>query len=503
MSREKTEATRFGVRPPLETVDKLPTPEEVFNIPHITTGKMITKILGPAMIALGMSIGSGEWLMGPSVAALYGMGLFWLVLIGGFTQTIFNMAWGRVTLWSGEPPVIWFSRAPPGPKFWGWWIPLWVVLAKMWPGWAVAAATGLGAIMLGRVPGLIPAVAAADTNFIRMLGIVLFLACFAIVMFGYKIERTLEIANWVQVIFILAALIFFVAPLTITGEAVSETARGIVSFGYIPKGVDILLLGGWWAYIGYASGSNFDWGNYYRDKGYAMGQTVGYIPAMVGGKKVPVSPLGKTFKLTSENLATWRKWYKILVYDQWFIFFVGAMIGMFLPSLIVRSLLPPGTKLPAWGIAAHISTAFAAKVGPWGFGFICFIGFLILFTTQFGVIDVLARNVTDCSWSLSDKVRGWTKGDIRKLYYLIFILYMLFGCWAMYQTQPLILLLLGANASNLTGIFSVPLVIWGNRQLPKEIAPPAWEYVILVIFWIICVFFSVAILLAQLGIKIL
>jgi len=231
-------------------------------------------------------------------------------------------------------------------------------------------------------------------------------------MVGYKIERTLEIVMWAMMIFVFVSLLFIVAPLCVTGEAISEMTRGIVSFGYIPKGVDIFLLAGWWAYIAYATGNNFVMSNFYRDKGYGMSYLVGYIPAVIGGKKVPVSPAGKTFKISPENLATWRRWMKILHYDQWGIFFVGGVIGMFLPSLIVRSLVPIGTKLPAWGIAAHVATQFATKVGSWGFYYICIIGFIILFSTQLQVVDVLMRNTVDLAWSVSEAARRIAKGAL-------------------------------------------------------------------------------------------
>ena len=51
-------------RPPL-AVDDLPTPEEVFDLPKTGAKETVTKIMGPALIALGLSIGSGEWLLGP------------------------------------------------------------------------------------------------------------------------------------------------------------------------------------------------------------------------------------------------------------------------------------------------------------------------------------------------------------------------------------------------------------------------------------------------------
>lgn len=382
-------------------------------------------------------------------------------------------------------------------------MPLVILLQLAWPGWALAAATGLGAMILGRIPG------PADMEFVRWLGVLCFLMALLIVSYGAKIERTLEIVMWIQVIFVLSALIFFVTPLTVTGEAVAEAAVGSVSFGYIPKGVDILLLGGWWAYIAYASGNNFIIGGFYRDKGYGMSHLVGYIPAVIGGKKILVSPLGKTFNIKSDlNLVTWRRWMKILHYDQWFIFFLGGLLGMFIPSLIARSLLPPGTKLPPWGVAAHVSEHFAKIVGPWGFSFIAFIGFIILFTTQFQVCDVLTRNITDCSWTLSGKVRAFCKGDIRRFYYPFFIGYILVAMWAMWQVPPLILLLIGANMANFGGVFSVPMLMHLTRKLPKEIRPNGIKYALettcLVIFWAFNIFFFIALLLAHFfGIRIL
>jgi hypothetical protein len=48
---------RLGSGPPLEVVD-LPTPEEVFKAPRIGPKQILTLVLGPSLIALGVSIGS-------------------------------------------------------------------------------------------------------------------------------------------------------------------------------------------------------------------------------------------------------------------------------------------------------------------------------------------------------------------------------------------------------------------------------------------------------------
>ena len=66
--RVAVETYQLGVsRPPLVVTD-LPEPEEVFKVPRIGAKEAITKVIGPSLIALGISIGSGEWLLGRSVS---------------------------------------------------------------------------------------------------------------------------------------------------------------------------------------------------------------------------------------------------------------------------------------------------------------------------------------------------------------------------------------------------------------------------------------------------
>ncbi len=42
------------------------------------TPKKLFAILGPAVIALGGTIGGGEWLIGPSLFVKWGLGLLWI-----------------------------------------------------------------------------------------------------------------------------------------------------------------------------------------------------------------------------------------------------------------------------------------------------------------------------------------------------------------------------------------------------------------------------------------
>ena len=51
-------------RPPLGVGD-LPEPEEVFKVSRLGPLQIVQFVIGPSLIALGISIGSGEWLLGP------------------------------------------------------------------------------------------------------------------------------------------------------------------------------------------------------------------------------------------------------------------------------------------------------------------------------------------------------------------------------------------------------------------------------------------------------
>ncbi len=146
---------QIGVsRPPLPLGD-IPTPEEVFNKKRIGPKELVTCVLGPSMIALGVSIGSGEWLLGPLGFGKYGfIGLGFLVMISAVLQTFYNVENARYTLATGEVPIVGFYRAPPGVAFW---LPACLILmyvAWVWGGWASAAGQALYSMFIGKAVDL-------------------------------------------------------------------------------------------------------------------------------------------------------------------------------------------------------------------------------------------------------------------------------------------------------------------------------------------------------------
>ncbi|MEW5719201.1 MAG: Nramp family divalent metal transporter, partial [Chloroflexota bacterium] len=338
------EKLQIGVSRPALAVDDLPTPEEVFKLPKIGAKEMITAVLGPSMIALGVSIGSGEWLLGPLGFGKFGfMGLGFLVTISAILQTFYNVENARYTLATGEVPVVGFTRTPPGLAFW---VPvtlLLIYLAWIWGGWAAAAGQSLYALVVGRT---FDAKNPAELQTVRYIAIALLFLSLGIYLFGKKISRTLEFVESAAVfiiLFVLITLSIVFAPASLWGTMLAS----IVTPAALPKGIDATTLGSIIGYTGFASGMNFMLINYYRDHGYGMGSKIGFFSGIIGGQKQEVLPSGVTFRETEQNAKTWKRWFRFLVVDQWLVFFVGAMIGMFIPSVLAVSLaVTPGAAAP-------------------------------------------------------------------------------------------------------------------------------------------------------------
>src|SRR4030095_14520651 len=73
------------------------------------------RTVGPGIIALGASIGSGEFLLGPAAFVQHGLSLFWVVLVAIALQTVFNTEVMRYTLATGATVFAGFIWTRPSP----------------------------------------------------------------------------------------------------------------------------------------------------------------------------------------------------------------------------------------------------------------------------------------------------------------------------------------------------------------------------------------------------
>jgi hypothetical protein len=437
--------------------------------------------VGPGVIALGVSIGSGEFLLGPAAFVKYGLSLLWVVGIAALLQTLLNVELMRYTMATGEPIFTGFMRTRPHSTFWAWFYSILYFLQMGWPGWAGAAAGAVFFLWAKRLPG------AAESGIVYAIGVGLFLLCAAVLMVGRRIERTLEYLNWIMVAAIIAGLgllaILFVPANTwaaaVAGFAGFDLKTG--AFQFVPAGADFFLLGAFAAYAGGGGVANLTLSNWARDKGYGMSSTVGFIPAAVGGKKVALAHSGATFKADAEALKRWKGWWRIVRVDQWGVYFTGAVLGMALPALLYVTFVPAGSEIRGLGIAAALAHSVGAQKGAIFGGAIAILGVWILFKAQLDILEGMTRGITDILWAGSARIRAWRGGDVRVVYYSVLALISLWGIIALRLTQPIILLTVSANMAGIVFIISSLHLLYVNtRLLPRELRPPMWRRVALV-----------------------
>ena len=468
---------QIGVSRPELPLDDLPEPEEVFNVKRIGIKETITLVLGPSMIALGVSIGSGEWLLGPLAAAKYGfIGIGWVILVSAVLQTFYNVEFARYTIATGEVPIVGFTRTPPGKRFWIIFTLLIIFVAWIWGGWAAAAGQSLFTLFTGRPHN------PEELEVVRLIGIGLMIIALCLFLFGKKISRTMEIFSTITVFFILLVLIV-IAVIIVPASYWGRAFRGLITPAKPPEGISVSLLGALAGYTGFASGMNFMIINYYRDKGYGMGHKVGFISGIVGGKAKEMLSSGVTFRETEQNVKRWKRWFKFLLIDQWGVFFIGAMIGMMVPSVLVWYLASlPGAGTPDLAnMPIYAATELGRLYGPYMSAFGLFVGALTLFKTQSTILEMLIRNTTDAAFTMSEKFRRFLKGDPRRFYYPFAVLLVILIGIIMHLALPTALLIISANMANFAALIFPFVIMYLNSRLPKPARLRWWGYPILIL----------------------
>lgn len=473
------ESTRDGGLLPAWQVKELPSP------PPFSLRNAII-VIGPGAIALSTAIGGGEWLQGPALVVRHDFSLLWIATVAIFLQLMLNLAFLRYTLYTGEPVVNGFMRLTPGPWFWAL---VYIVLALLHVGWALGAAGSASSIfsaLYGHVPGK------GDQAAIRIIGYLTFVLSFLIVAFGGKVERMLEWVNWFMVIFIIGFLliidILFVPP-----RIWWEGLVGHFQFGSLPKGVDWMLLASFAAFAGMGGIGNVWTSNWIRDKGFGMGSVVGYIPSLVGGKVVKVSPTGSVFAINSENMSRWRQWWKYTYADQAVVWAFGCFLGVYLNAILAKAIIPAGTDMTTLAAGAYQAKYLALEAGRFLWFLTLLTGFWIFFGSQISILDGFCRLSTDILWGASERLRNRAKGDIRRVYYTLLVLFALWGCVAINLAQPFALFKISGNvAAFILAFAGVHVLILNSKFLPAELRGPKWQGAGLILAILFYAFFFVA-----------
>jgi hypothetical protein len=464
-----------GELPPWSTAD-LPAPPR-FGL------KGLMKVIGPGAVLAATSIGGGEWLVGPATAVKYGVGIFWIATVAILLQVVFNLEAIRYTLYTGEPIYGGFLRLRPGPRFWA---GIYSVLGFFQLGWPALAGTAAAALLgawLGRMPG------APDQSMQASIAVALVFAVVLILSFGGTVERMLEYFAWTMLLvvfgFLLVINIAFV-PLTHWWQ----TLQGFFGFSAMPDAIDWGLIGALAATAGSGGIGNLTVSNWARDKGFGMGSLVGAIPSAVGGHKIQLSHVGTVFPVTSENLARWREWWRYVHVDQVCVWGLLCFVGMYLNVNLATAFIPHGTDMQGLAAGAY-QAEYLRRIWP-GFWFLAlFNGFWLLFKTQLGNTDILVRTLTDIFWMSSERTRSFRFG-IRGVYFGILVVFSVWCVIVVRSASPFQLFKVIANMAGLVlAIAGVQILRVNRRFLPRELRPPLWREIALLLCSAFYAFFAI------------
>jgi hypothetical protein len=418
------------------------------------------RIIGPGIVAAGVGLASGEFILYPYIASQVGLVFVWAALVGVVTQYFLNMEIERYTLATGETALTGFSRYW---RHWGLVFAIMTYFANLWPGWATSSAT-LITYMFGGTPSLIA------IGFLIVIGLILTLAPVVYV----ALER-------IQMVKVAAVgLLIVVSAIFAIGADAWADLPDIVTQARIPAeelGFAVLL--GALAFAGAGGGQNLCQSNWIRDKGFGMGKYVPRIKSPVTGEPEAAPSTGYVFEPTAENLSRWQRWWRFANVEQ-----LSTFVLITFVTITFTSLLAYATVFGEEGLENSIDfvqvegQVLQERVGDWFGYFFWFIGAFSLFAAALGIVDYTSRLAADVLKTSYLKGRNESR-----LYFILVWGLVVIGILVLLAgfTQPLVLLVISACVGGLMMfMYSLLLLVLNKRVLSREIRPAAFRVAALI-----------------------
>jgi len=430
------------------------------------------RMIGPGVIAAGVGLASGEFILYPYIASQVGLVFVWAALVGVVTQFFINMEIERYTLATGETALTGFSRYW---RHWGLVFALMTFFANLWPGWATSSAT------------LVTYLFGGNANYIAigmLLSIALVLTLAPVVYVALERIQMLKVAAVI--------VLFVVGAVAAVGADAWTDAPQVVTKASIPvSALGFAVLLGALAFAGGGGGQNLVQSNWIRDKRFGMGAYVPRIESPITGEPEAAPSTGFIFEPTESNLARWRSWWRFANTEQLTTFVLITFVSIFFTSLLAYATVFGASGLPDdIGFLEIEGEALTERVGAWFGTFFWVIGAFALFAAALGIVDYTCRLVADVL-----KTSYVRDANESKLYFGLVWAIVLIGCAVLLVgfDQPLVLIVISAVVGGFMMFIYSGLLIWINRKsLPAPLRIRGLRLVALV--WAIALFGTLSVL---------
>jgi len=452
----------------------------------------VRHLVGPSVIAAGMGLGAGEFLLWPNLVTVNGYGIWWLFWIGVLTQFIVISEIERWTIATGESVFGGMARLRFG-AFWPWFFLAATIISFFWPGWASQSAEFVGQIV-ALVTGT--EVAWQPIALVMLAFIWVGLALSRIV---YNALERLEIA------LVLGFFPLLALTLLVVGVVPSDAlalARGAVSIGNAPRELltgdqfPTLLLAV--AYAGTGGTLLLAQSLWIRDKGFGMAAHQGRI-AGIRGTNEEISESGYVFDAADRTaLARFQGWMRVTQRELLLTFVLLILVSVVITCLVVTSTLGVGNTELAGDLTGMVIRQGEVMEDVGGTRLrVAFLvgGGFVLFSTQLGIVDTVTRIAGSIFYErYGRRTRFWTL----KRTFLAFLTLMVLAAmgiiaasWlggeALAALQPNLLLLI-AGPFTIASMFVYTLVVGSMnvRRLPAPLSASGlkrWGMVWAAVLW--------------------
>jgi hypothetical protein len=410
------------------------------------------RLVGPGIVAGGVGLSSGEFVLWPYIASQVGLVLLWGAFVGVITQFFLNMEVERYTLATGETAVTGFNRFW---KHWGVVFAILVYFANLWPGWALSSAT-LASYLFG-----------GDAVIIAVCGLLVIGAGLTLAPVIYiALERLIFVKVAAVLILVVLGVMFAIEP-----DTWRALPGGFVGIGTIPPSLSIALIFGAIAFAGSGGGQNLCQSNWIRDKGFGMGQYVPRLVSPVTGAVEAVPTVSSyIFETTPENMARWRSWWRFANVEQLLSFVLMTVVTIGLTSMMAHSTLFGEPGLPNNVSFLQIEAQrLDARVGRWFGVLFLAIGSFSLFGSAMGIIDYTSRLAADILKTTYMPRSKWSES---RLYFWLVWGMVGLGCLVLLSrmSQPITLLVISASTGGtIMFMYSMLLIALNRKMLPPAI----------------------------------
>lgn len=439
-------------------------------------------LIGPSVIALGMGLGAGEFLLWPNLITANGYRIWWLFWVGVLTQFIVISEIERWTIATGESVFAGMARLTRR-AFWPWFFLAATLISFFWPGWASQSAEFTGEI-----------IAAVSGISITWQPIALFMLAFiwvglAVSRIVYNALERFEIALVLGFFPLLAISLLIVGILpadimallggaAIIGRAPAALLTGeqfptlLIAVAYAGSGGTLLLVQSLWI----------------RDKGFGMAAYQGRI-AGIRGTNEEVSETGYVFDASRSPtaLARFRAWVKVAEQELLITFVFLIILSVVITSMLVTSTLGTGNTALAGdltGMVQQQSVVLQQVGGTWLRVAFLLGGAFVLFSTQLGIVDTVTRISGSIFYERYGRYTTFWTLKRTFLFFLtiivaasmLIVLVSWFGGESVAGLQPNFLVLI-AGPFTIASMYLFAMVVgyMNVRRLPAALAMPTWK----------------------------